>query len=310
MSLSLVEAAKVHSGEVHRSAIIEQYARSSDVLRVLPFQGIAGNALKYNREETLPGIAFRGINESYTESTGIINPITESLFISGGDMDVDKQIIKAMGPGVRAGHEMMKVKAQAGLWTKKFLKGDNGTEPREFDGLQLRLTGSQVVSAGTTANGAALSLAKLDELIDAVDADGTKYLLMNKAMRRRLSAAARLSTVGGYITYALDAFGRSVAKYNDLEILIADQDNTGTDILGFTEASSSGTATSTSIYCFAAGDNAVSGIQNGGIEVNDLGELQTKPAMRTRVEWASGIAVFNSRSAARLKFIGDLAVVA
>lgn len=308
MSMNLVEAAKIETGDVHRSGIIEQFARSSDVLRVLPFQDIAGNALKYNREETLPGIAFRGINESYSESVGVINPITESLFIAGGDMDVDRQIVKAMGGGVRAAHVSMKVKAAAGLWTKKFLKGDNGTEPREFDGLQNRLTGTQVISAGTTANGAALSLAKLDEAIDAVD--NPTHLLMSKAMKRRLSQAARLYTVGGYITFELDAFGRSVTKYNDIPILIADQDNTGTDILGFTEAANSGTATATSIYILSVGDGSLVGIQNSGIEAYDLGELDTKPVYRTRVEWASGIAMFASKAAARLKFIGDLAVVA
>ena len=75
MALTLVEAAKLRSGEVIRSAIIEMFARSSDILRVLGFDSIAGNALKYNREETLPGVGFRGVNEAYTESTGVLNPI-------------------------------------------------------------------------------------------------------------------------------------------------------------------------------------------------------------------------------------------
>ena len=45
MALTLVEASKLHSGDVVRSAIIEIYARSSDILRVLPFETIAGSAL-------------------------------------------------------------------------------------------------------------------------------------------------------------------------------------------------------------------------------------------------------------------------
>ena len=310
MSMNLVEAAKSMTGDTHRAAVIEMFPRSSDILRVIPFDNIGGNALKYDREETLPGIGFRGINEAYSEGVGVINPVTESLYILGGDMDVDRQIVKQFGPAKRAAHVALKVKAAAGKWTKTFLKGDTGTEPREFDGLQSRLTGSQVISAGTTAGGAALSLAKLDELIDAVDSDGQKYLVMNKAMRRRLSAAARLYTVGGYITYELDAFGRQVTHYNDIPILIADQDNTGTDILGFTEAASSGGATATSIYCISVGDNSLTGIQNETIEAYDLGEIDASPVYRTRVEWASGIALYSARGAARLKFIGDLAVVA
>ena len=47
-----------------------------------------------------------------------------------------------------------------------------------------------------------------------------------------------------------------------------------------------------------------------GITVRDLGELQTKPVMRTRVEWFPGIALFHPRAAARLWSIADAAVTA
>jgi hypothetical protein len=123
MALTLVEAAKLYVGDPVRSAIIELYARNSDILRVLPFDNIEGNAYKYNREETLPGIGFRGVNEAYTESTGILNPITEPLVIAGGDLDVDKFIVDTMGANQRSVQEAMKVKALALKWTETFLKG-------------------------------------------------------------------------------------------------------------------------------------------------------------------------------------------
>lgn len=308
MAITLVEAAKLTSGDAVKSGIIELYARSSDILQFLPFENIQGNALKYNREESLPGVGFRGVNEGYTESTGIINPVTEVLSIAGGDLDVDKFILDTMGMERRSTEEAMKIKALAGRWTLAFLKGDNTVDPKEMSGLQSRITGDQLISAGATANGAALSLAKLDELIDLVD-DPT-HLIMNKAMRRRLTTAARTSSIGGYITYDVDAFGRQITKYNDLPILIADKDNTYADILPFTEAASSGTSTATSIYCVSFSEEGVAGIQNGGIDARDLGELESKPSFRTRVEWYAGMAVFKGRSAARLRHIGDLAVVA
>ena len=308
MALTLVEASKLYAGDPLRSAIIELYARSSNILAVLPFENINGNAYRYNREETLPGVGFRGVNEAYTESTGILNPITEPLVIAGGDLDVDKFILDTMGDNQRSVHEAMKVKALALKWTETFIKGDQSSEPREFDGLQVRCTGNQLIAAGSTANGTPLSLAKLDELIDAVE--DPQYLIMNKTMARRLSAAARTYTVGGFITYDLDAFGRRVTKYNDLPILIADKDNENNDILPFTEACTSGTATGTSIYCVSLGDGKLMGLQNGGMDVRDLGELQTKPALRTRVEWYSGMAVFHGRAAARLYSISNAAVTA
>ncbi len=307
MALTLVEAAKTSTNPI-QSGVIEMFARSSDILTALPFENITGNALRYNREETLPGVGFRGVNEAYTESTGVLNPVTEALTICGGDLDVDKFILQTMGMNQRSQQESMKVKALTGRFTKAFIKGDNATEPREFDGLQIRLTGTQKISAGSTSGGTALSLSKLDELIDAVD--NPTHLIMNRTMRRRLSAAARSTSVGGYITYGLDAFGRKVTMYNDLPILIVDQDNAGTEILQFNEAAASGSATASSIYCVSFGSAMLTGIQNGGIEVSDLGELQTKPAYRTRVEWYPGIAVWHGKAAARLWSIADAAVTA
>lgn len=308
MSLTLVESAKIGTGDVHRDAIIEMFPATSELMTVLPFQTIAGNALKYNREETLPGIAFRGYNESYTESTGVVNPITETLHILGGDLDVDRQLVKSMGAGVRATHVRMKVKALTSRWTEAFFKGDNTSDPREPDGLQSRLTGTQLIDAGATAGGAALSLAVLDEAIDAVD--NPTHLAMNRTMKRRLAAAARATAVGGYITYDLGAFGRRVMQYNDLPIITIDQDNEGNEILGFTEAAASGGATATSIYVLSVGDGSLVGIQNDSPEAYDLGEVDDAPVFRTRVEWAAGIALFGAKAAARLRYIGNAAIVA
>ncbi len=308
MSLTLVEAAKRSQNPI-QSAIIEMYAMNSDILMALPFDDIEGNALRYNREETLPGVGFRGINESYTESTGVLNPQVEPLVIAGGDLDVDMFILKTMGESHRSVQENMKVKALALAWTKSFFKGDSTSDPREFDGLQVRLTGNQLLYAGTTDGGDALSLSKLDQLIDIVDSP--THLVMNKTMRRRLTAAARSTTIGGFITWDVDAFGRKIARYGDLPILIVDYDNTNAQILPFTEVGYTGsTATACSIYCVSLTDGMLTGIQNGGIDARDLGELQTKPAKRTRVEWYAGIAARHGRCAARLGGVKDAAVTA
>lgn len=306
MALTLVEAAKLNSGDVIRSAIIEQYARSSGILMVLPFEDIQGNALRYNREQKLPGVGFRGVNEAYQESTGMLNPVTEPLVIAGGDLDVDKFIVDTMGEVQRSTQETMKVKALALAWEATFIKGDSSSEPREFDGLQRRVTGNQLLAAGSTSGGDALSLSKLDELIDQVSSP--THLLMSKAMRRRLTQAAR--SIGGFIQWTEDAFGRQIALYGDLPIVTVENDNNDMPILGFDEACPGGGATGTSIYCVSLGDGMLTGIQSGPIDARDLDELEQKPAFRTRVEWYSGIAVFNGKAAARLWGIKDAAIVA
>lgn len=301
MALTLVEASKLHSGDVVLSAIIEIYARNSDILRVLPFTGISGNALRYNREDKLPGVGFRGVNEGYTESVGVLNPVVETLTIAGGDLDVDKFIVDTMGEDQRSTHESMKVRALALRWGKAFIKGDSTSDPREFDGLQVRLGGVQLLTNHST--GAALSIYNLDKLIDQVE--NPTHLIMNKTMRRRLSQAARTTTVGGYVTYSQDEFGRQVTQYNDVPILIVDEDEEGNQILPFTEASSGGGSSSTSIYCVSLGEGRLEGIENGGIDARDLGEIESKPVYRTRVEWYSGVALYHGRAAARLQGITD-----
>lgn len=311
MALTIVEAAKLNPGDVVRTAIVEMYARNSDILRVLPFENIAGNALKYNREDILPGVGFRGVNEGFTESVGVLNPITESLVIAGGDLDVDRFITQTMGANQRSVQEGLKVKALAHRWTLAFIKGDSSADPREFDGLQRRIPpgSSQLLDAGATSGGDALSLFKLDTLISKVD--DPNYLIMNNTMALRLSAAARQTGVGGFITYDLNQFGQRVSSYNGIPILIAKEDNIGNDILPFTEANpGGGAAASTSIYAVSLGDGGLVGIENSGISVRDLGELEAKPVFRTRVEWYAAIAIFNGRAVARLRGVKDAPVVA
>lgn len=307
MALTLVEAAKKERGDMLRRSIIQLYAMNVDIGRVLPMTDIEGNAYRYSREDTLPGIGFRGVNEGYTESVGVLNPETEGLVIAGGDLDVDKFIIDTMGEDQRSVHEAMKVKALAHKFGQVFIKGDSTTNTKEYDGLQRRLTGDQKIAAGSTSGGDALSLAKLDELIDAVDSP--THLLMSKAMRRRLTAAARDTSIGGFITWEKDEFGRQIAVYNDLPILLSDRNGNAFPTLAFDEANpGGGSNVGTSIYCLELGESRLSGIQNGGIDVRDLGELESKPVFRTRVEWYMSILLEHPRAAARLWGIKDAAV--
>lgn len=311
MALNLVEAAKLayNEGKEKLAGVILQYAESSGVLANLPFRDIAGNAFSYNVEETLPGIGFRGVNESYSSSTGVVNPVTETLKIAGGDLDVDNFIIKTMGSGARTAQEMMKVKSLALSWTNAFINGDTSTDVKEFDGIKKRLTGTQLVSAGSTSGGDVLSLERLDAVIDQVDMP--THLIMNKTMRRRLTAASRNTGVGGYITFEQDQFGRRVEMYQGLPIIVLQEDNERNQILPFTESGAGGgTAQCTSIYCVSFDEMGLTGIQSEGIDVRDLGELDSKPVMRTRVEWFAGLAILQPRAAARLYGVKDGAVVA
>ncbi len=308
MALTLVESSKIALGrdQVHKATIMELYARGSDVLAHLPFENITGSSLAFNREQTLPAAGFRAVNAAFAEGAGTTARIVESLAIAGGDLDVDKFIVDTMGPDQRATQEAMKVKALSLSMANTIIKGDVVAVPQGFDGLQVRCTGTQLISA-STSGATALSLTILDQIIDQVDEP--THLIMNKTMRRRLSSAARLAAVGGYITYALDAFGRRVTFYNDLPILVADRNNLNGQIIPFTETNLTGGATSCSIYCVSFAENGVLGLQSTEMDVRDLGEQDATPVFRTRIEWYITLGILRERSAARLWSIGDRAVV-
>jgi len=306
--ITLLEAAKINPGEVLRNTIIEHFARSSDLLRVMPFLDVQGGAYVYNLEGSLPGVAFRGVNEGYTASAGILNPQTERLRIGGGELKVDNAILKMHGNEVRSQHELRQVKAMSLTIGAKMINGDSTKDPREFDGLRARIQGDQLLNAGNTNGGDPLSVSALRDLIDAVD--NPTHLLMSKKMRNLLSAAATDTTIGGYIAYDKDEFGRRIVMFDGLPIIVTDYDAEGKQIIDFNEVGSGGaTATATSVYCVNLGDEGVTGLQNGIMEVRDLGEMQTQPALLTRVEWMVGMAALHGRAAARVRGIKNAAVV-
>lgn len=306
--ITLLEAAKINPGEVLRNTIIEHFARSSDLLRVLPFLDVPGGAYVYNLEGSLPGVAFRGVNEGYTASAGILNPQTERLRIGGGELKVDNAILKMHGNEVRSQHELKQVKALSLTIGAKLINGDSTKDPREFDGLRTRIQGDQLLNAGNTDGGNALSVGALRDLIDAVD--NPSHLVMSKKMRNLLSAAASDTTIGGYISYDKDEFGKRITMFDGLPIVVTDYDAEGKQIIDFNEVGSGGaTATATSIYAVNFGDEGVVGLQNGVMEVRDLGEMQAQPALLTRVEWLVGLAALHGRAAARMRGIANAAVV-
>lgn len=297
MALLLSEADKLAKDQL-RAGIIEVFVQNSPILERLDFLNLQGNAYAYNMEGALPGVAFRGVNESYTPSTGVINPQTESLKIAGGELDVDSHIIRTRGMGVRSAHEALKIKALARSLNKAVFDGNNTTNPREFDGLNVRLTGTQKILAGT--GGAALTQDMLDDLLRAVP--GANAIMSGEGGQQLLTKLLRSSS---QVNTTEDAFGRQLTTYNGVPILNVGKDSTNGEILDFDEDPGDATYDTTSIYAVRFGDAAAEqdffGLQNpAGMIVNDIGEMESKPAHRTRVEWDISMVLAAPDCAARL----------
>lgn len=298
-AVTLAEAAVASSNMLQRG-VIQTFIDESPVLDRLPFMEIEGNAYQYTKESSLPGIAFRAVNAAYTESTGAVVNATVGLKIFGGDADVDRFIARTRGNlnDQRALQTRLKAKAASIFFTQNFFSGNSGTNADAFDGLQTILTGAQVIAAGT--NGAALTLSMLDDMLAAV-IGGADVIYANDWLIRKVNTLVRAT--GQVELETRESYGKLVRFYAGIPIIDPGLATDGTTrILPFTETQGTAVGTVASIYAVKFGEEEfVSGLTNGGIDVYDLGELETKPVYRTRIESYMAIGMFNGKAAARLK---------
>ncbi|MFD8611404.1 MULTISPECIES: major capsid protein [Streptomyces] len=308
MALTLAEAAKLSTTDLQRG-VIETFVQESPILDRLPLMDIEGNAYAYNSEATLPGVEFRGVNDSYSESTGTVNQATESLVILGGDADVDTFIAQTRSNlnDQRAIQETLKVKAAAYKFQDAFFNGDVAVDPKGFDGLRKRLVGAQVMTADANGMGPVTAGHDFFDALDALIAQvpglsaGNGALYANRKIIAKIASSAR--RLGGYEMVQEALTGKRVATYQGIPLLDPGQTAAGADIIPTTETQ--GTAEdASSIYAVkfgqSEGDKGVTGLTNGGVSVRDLGELDSKPAYRTRIEFFCGLALFSGQAAARL----------
>lgn len=310
MALTLAQAAVLSNDQLSRS-VMEVFVQESAVLDRIPLMDIEGNSYAYDMEATLPGVAFRGVNEAYVESTGTFSQATEKLVILGGDADVDRFIQKTrsnlhdqLAMQIRA-----KVKATSYKFQDTFINGSVAVDAKSFDGLKTRLTGAQVITAGTNGipvigNGGTdvhAFLDTLDTLFGAV-AGGPDVAYTNRAIQSKIIAAGR--RVGGTSIVETDINGKRQPVWNGVPIVDIGNTAAGAPIIPQTETMGSSSVAG-SIYAVKFGqddtDQAVTGLTNGGVDAYEVGELQEKPAYRARIEFYCGLAVFGGRAAARLQ---------
>ena len=287
MALTLLEAQK-HAKTPAELAVVTELA-AGQLMSVLPFRNIEGNGIFWKREESLPDVGFRNYNGALEESYAEVSQQSESLKLFGGDIKVDSAIVNLEGAEAKAYQVQSRVRSMRMAWESLFINGDSNQSPSEFDGLAARI---QAGSSQYFANGAgALSLDKLDEVIDNVDAQGgTKYIVCSKSARRALTRQARDN---GQIEIGRSEFGYQQTTYMGMPLLELDRDHKNVAILDSDPAAQD-------LYVVSFGNDHLTGIQNGGVNVRELGESFDRPQLITRVEWYCGMALINGRAAARL----------
>ena len=308
MALTLTEGAKL-SNDVILQGVIETVVKESRILDVLPFIEMMGNALTYNRENAMASAAFFDVGDSWSESTPTFTQVQTALKILGGDADVDQYIATTRSnvQDIEAAVLELKAKAVAHEFEDEFVYGDTASDAKGFDGLHKLCPAGQQIHQGSGTTPAALSLKKLDEMIDLVKPGKPDFLLMTRRTRRGISAYARALT--SPVQFEQGSIGQRVMFYDGIPVFESDfMVDTETISSGAFSAKTGGA--SSTIFAVKAGEGRLTGLTNGGIQVEDVGALETKDARRWRVKWYVSLALFSTLALARLDGISSGDVVA
>jgi len=304
---TLTEYAKL-SNDALVAGVIETIIKESPLIQHLPWIEIVGNALTYNRESTLPTAEWHAVNDDWTTSPAVtFSQLTATLKILGQNADVDAYVKQTRSniQDIESAIIQLTAKAIRNELEDKFIYGNDATDANQFDGLRELIdtdaASAQVIAAG--ASGATLTLAMLDQLIDAVKGGKPDILLMSRRSRRKINALARAA--GSNLEVGTGKLGEFVQLYNGIPIAVSDFILDTHTVSSSLETITTGSTCST-IYALQFGEGAVCGLTSpGGLTVEPIGAMETKDASRTRIKWYVSLADFSQVKRAALIGVKD-----
>lgn len=319
MAWTLAEFSKIEEN-VLRKSVIDTLLMESPIAQFVPWETINALSTGNIRIQDLPSVGFRNINGAFSESTGHLEQKYETIALSGLDIDTDKAITRAKNSiaDARAIQQLLAMKAYAYAFNDKFLNGNpaaGGTASKEFKGIKARIDDNynlgftdQKIVASSTSVGILNSttygnnfLDDVDKLMYAIKGHNPDMLLMNHKLLLAFRSVLRRLNL---LDTSRDMFGRKIDMYGSAVLVdMGTKADQQTEIITTTETTlgASGGSECTSMYAikFGIGD-MLWGIQEYPLEVTDLGELQTAPVYRTRIEWNIGLADVDPRCMARM----------
>jgi hypothetical protein len=309
-SVTLAESAKLAQNELV-AGVIENIITVNRFFEVLPFDGIDGNALAYNRENVAGDVQNLGVGGTITaKAAATFTAVTSALTTILGDAEVNG-LIQATRSGdgndQRAVQVASKAKSCGRQYQDQLINGTGASDT--VTGLLTLVDAGQTIiqdTAAVTTNGGALSFTKMDELIDLVtDKDGqVDYLMANRRTIR--SYLALLRALGGASIAEVITLpsGATVPGYRGIPIL-------ANDWIPVNQTQGSLT-TGTTMFAGTVDDgtrsHGIAGLtaaNAAGIQVVDVGESETKDETITRVKWYCGLALFSLKGLAALKGISN-----
>lgn len=333
---TLAEYKYLGNDQETRMGIAQTMVKESPWLRELPFVQLANiNISRYKMETSDGGAQVHEVGDDWVT----VNPTWEyreaALSILGDNIDVDNFGEFASGKeNAMAAMTMLKTKGVSQTFDKIGVYGQTTStgslaSTKNFKGL-LRLiaeaesdtttdldgwlysgddsaaNNKQVLMAASGAS-AALTLVMVDALVDAVKPKPS-HLIMSKLMRRRLNALAQAA--GNNLQHDKDQLGYPVTRYGEQIVLIDEQiknnmDDSSTLVTAiasydYEQAIAAGADTSP-IFAVRMAEDGLCGINGEGmIQVENIGTLEGKDAMRKRLKFYCGMRLTNKTAAAVL----------
>jgi len=312
----MAEFSKIET-DVLRKSVIDGFLMNIPIMETIPWETIGQLSTGIIRVKDLPSVGFRKINDGYAESTGHFEQKMEQIALLGGDIDTDKAYARAKNTvaDARAIQQNLMLKAMSFAFNDKFINGDPKSDALEFQGLKERVddlyaegytgqkldaacSGVGILNSSTTSHA---FLDKLDALMYSISGRKPDFLLMNGKTLLALRSLLRREKL---LDTTKDMFDRIIDIYQGARLVdIGTKADMSTEIILNTEttAGETGGSECSSIYAvkFGVGD-MLWGIQEYPLEVEDLGQLESKPVYRTRVDWPLGLANIDTKAVSRL----------
>lgn len=304
-SITLAESAKL-AQDTLVAGVIENVITVNRMFEVLPFDGIDGNALAYNRENVLGDVDVEGVGDTIgSKAAATHTQITSSLTTIIGDAEVNG-LIQATRSGDGNDQTAVQIASKAKSAGRKYqdmLVNGSGAA-NQFDGMLNLCAAGQ--SLAVTTNGDALSFVIMDELMDTVtDKDGQVDYLTFHARTIR-SYKALLRALGGASINEVVTLpsGAEVPAYSGVPIFRNDW--IPTNLVDGTM--SDGTAIFAGTLDDGSRSHGLAGLtaaKASGMHVVDVGEAEDKDERIWRVKWYAGLALFSEKGLACHKGISN-----
>lgn len=289
-SVTLAESAKLAQDDLV-SGVIENVITVNQMFELLPFDGIDGNALSYNRENVLGAVEVTTVGSTIAagKAAATFTNVTSSLTTIIGDAEVNGLIQATRSAETdQTGVQVSSKAKSAGRSYQNMLINGTGAA-NQFSGLLNLVDATKLIN-----HNANLNFDVLDQLIDLViDKDGeVDYFAMNgRTLRAYLALLRGLGGAAIGETVELPS-GGSVPSYRNVPIFT----NNWIPINQTTGSLSTTTTIFAGTFDDGSRSMGISGLtasEEAGIVIEDVGIHQSRDETITRVKWYCGLALYS-----------------